>query len=92
MAGLVDSLRTGIVEEDGAFLAAAQDAVSLFLGDLAAMDAASAEIAWIQNEFERAQDLLILMQYEVDPANAETAALLLAQLTDALAHPVSAAA
>ena len=37
----------------------------------------------IQNEFERAQDLLILMQYEVDPAN-ETAALLLAQLTDAL--------
>ncbi|MCO5127435.1 MAG: hypothetical protein M9957_09215 [Rhodobacteraceae bacterium] len=92
MAGLVDSLRTGIVEEDGAFLAAAQDAVSLFLGDLAALGAASAETAWIQNEFERAQDLLILMQYEVDPANAETAALLLAQLTDALAHPVSAAA
>ncbi|MCV2870604.1 dynamin family protein [Defluviimonas sp. WL0002] len=89
MAEVVETLHTGGIEQDEDFLSVAQDAVSLFLGDISAMPALPASEAWVEPEFQRAQDLLILMQYEGDDANAEKAALLLAQLTDGLAHPVT---
>lgn len=89
--GVLDSLRTGVIEQDGEFLTAAQDAVSFFLDDLAMLRDLSEADAWIEREFQRAQDLLILMQYEGEESNAETAALLLAQLTDGLAQSGAAA-
>lgn len=89
--GVLDSLRTGVIEQDGDFLTAAQDAVSFFLDDLAMLRDPSGADAWIEREFQRAQDLLILMQYEGEASNAETAALLLAQLTDGLAQSGAAA-
>lgn len=39
---------------------------------------------WLIADFEQAQDLLVLMQYESGDATAQTAAYLLVQLTDAL--------
>ncbi len=89
--GVLDSLRTGVIEQDEEFLTAAQDAVSFFLDDLAMLHGLSEADGWIEREFQRAQDLLILMQYEGEASNAETAALLLAQLTDGLAQSGKAA-
>lgn len=86
MAAFVAALQSGEIAEDEDFLTAAQDAVSDFLGDLAAIGPVPASDAWVEEEFQRAQDLLILMQYESDEAKSETAALLLAQLTEGLAH------
>lgn len=86
MAALNGDLKGGAIQADADFLTAAQDALASYLGDLAGPGMLPDGCSWIEDELHRAQDLLILMQYESDERNGETAALLLAQISDTLAH------
>lgn len=86
MAALNGALKDGAINTDADFLTAAQDALGSYLGDLAGPGMLPDSFGWIEDELHRAQDLLVLMQYESDERNGETAALLLAQISDTLAH------
>jgi hypothetical protein len=86
MGTLNDNLKSGSIATDADFLAAAQETLAAYVEDIAGPGALPESCAWIAEELDRAQDLLILMQYEHDERNGETAALLLAQMTDSLAH------
>lgn len=86
MAALNDGLKSGAIATDAEFMTASQESLAAYMEDIAGMGALPEGCAWIEDELHRAQDLLILMQYESDERNGETAALLLAQITDSLAH------
>jgi len=86
MAALNADLKSGAIATDADFLAAAQDALAAYIEDIDGRGALPEGCGWIRDELHRAQDLLILMQYEADERNGETAALLLAQMSDTLAH------
>lgn len=84
LAQINADLRGDRFASDADFVQACHQMVADFLprlgGELALPNGAD----WLIADFEQAQDLLVLMQYESGDTTAHTAAYLLVQLTDAL--------
>ncbi|MCW3782394.1 hypothetical protein [Defluviimonas salinarum] len=80
---------SGNFAADGDFVEACCALVGEFLDEPDALGGRAFAGHWLTEEFEKARDLLVLMQYEADSPAGAAAALLLAQLTDDLAWGAS---
>lgn len=78
-------LRAARITSDTDFVLACHQAVADFLPQLEEAQPLPDGADWLISDFEQAQDLLVLMQYESGDATAQTAAHLLVQLSDTLA-------
>ena len=86
LAALRDKVENGEIEEDGDFVQESQELVSTFLDALADRDDLSDGQDWLIPEYEKANDILVLLQFESGDRTASDAARILAQLTDSLCH------
>lgn len=82
---LMDGIASEDIADDAAFIEAAQVTVSDFLDELSAPDALPSDADWVVTEFEKADDLLVLLQFETSKGIAKDAARVLLQLSDSLA-------
>ena len=84
LAQINADLRGDRFTSDTDFVLACHQMVADFLPTLGGEPILPKGADWLIADFEQAQDLLVLMQYESGDATAHTAAHLLVQLTDAL--------
>ncbi len=86
MAELYEKIEDDEIDEADDFVQAAQELVSDYLDDLADSDELPDELEWLIADYEKANDLMVLLQFESDERTASDAARILAQLTDTLCH------
>ncbi len=84
LATVSRDLAAGDTEGNTEFIIAVQREVEGFVEDLAAAGGRDQGEEWLSDEFERANDLLILLQFETSDSAAVDAARILLQLTDSL--------
>ncbi len=89
IAQINGDVQAGRFSSDSDFVQACQLAVAAFLPKLDGVPSLQAGADWLIADFEQAQDLLVLMQYESGDATAHTAARLLVQLSEALSGAVT---
>lgn len=84
IAGLIGGLQSGVLADSEAFITAAQMEVDAFLSEMKYWDAPLPTAEQLVEEFEQANDLLILMQFESSDTAAREAAWILVQLSESL--------
>ncbi|EEE35757.1 conserved hypothetical protein [Rhodobacteraceae bacterium KLH11] len=85
IASIYNDLRESSGIEPAAFLQSCQEIVEDFAERLESGDEIAPEADWIPAEFEKATDLLLLLQFESGDAPLKDAISILAQLSDNLA-------
>lgn len=85
VASIYDDLRESAEIEPAAFLQSCQEIVEDFAERLESGDEIDPKADWIPAEFEKATDLLLLLQFESGDAPLKDAISILAQLSDNLA-------
>ncbi len=85
IASIYEDLRENSDIEPAAFLQSCQEIVEDFAERLENGTEIDAEADWIPGEFEKATDLLLLLQFESGDARLKDAISILAQLSDSLA-------
>ncbi len=86
LAELHERVDSGEIDENQDFVQGAQEIVSDYLDDLADNDDLPEGLDWLIADYEKANDLMILLQFESSDHTASDAARILAQLTDSLCH------
>ncbi len=85
VASIYNDLQESSVIEPAAFLQSCQETVEGFAERLESGSEIDPEADWIPSEFEKAADLLLLLQFESGDAPLKDAVSILAQLSDNLA-------
>ncbi|MGV6805104.1 MAG: dynamin family protein [Ruegeria sp.] len=85
IASIYEDLRESADIEPAAFLQSCQEIVEDFAERLESGSEIDPEADWIPGEFEKATDLLLLLQFETGDAPLQDAISILAQLSDNLA-------
>ncbi|KIC45739.1 hypothetical protein RA28_08580 [Ruegeria sp. ANG-S4] len=85
VASIYEDLREASDMEPAAFLQSCQEVVEDFAERLESGDEIDPDADWIPGEFEKATDLLLLLQFESGKAPLKDAVSILAQLSDNLA-------
>lgn len=84
IGSLVEGLQSGVLADSEAFITAAQMEVDAFLSEMKSWDTPLPTAEHLVEEFEQANDLLILMQFESSDSAAREAAWILVQLGESL--------
>ncbi|GGE37397.1 dynamin family protein [Actibacterium pelagium] len=86
LADLQNQVSTEEIDNDSDFVQAAQELVSDFLDELMDVETIPDDHDWLVAEFEKANDLMILLQFESGDRTTVDAAYIVAQLTDSLSY------